>query len=81
MPGGALAAPGTPLRRLFAYKLPLDLKAEEPAEKFPETRRSVAEIENPNSGDIILCSGTLPGQGSALGAISIDGAASMILRE
>ena len=50
-------------------------------EKFPETRPSAAKIENPNLGDRSLCTRTLPGQGSAPGAIFIDGAASMMLRE
>ena len=81
MPHGPLAALATASRRLFAYKFTLDLKTEEPPEKFPETRSSAAEIENPNSGDRSLCFGTLPGRGSAPGAIFINGAASMMLRE
>ena len=61
--------------------MPFDLKTGGPPEKFPETPTSAAEIENPNLGDKGLCSGTLTGQGSAPGAIFIDGAASMMLRE
>jgi hypothetical protein len=38
----------------------------------PQRRRRRRKI----SGDINLCSGTLPGRGSALGAISIDAVAS-----
>ena len=71
----------TASHRLFAYKIPKPLKAEEPPTIFPETRLSSAAIENPNSGDRSLCSGTLPGRGSAPGAISIDCSAFVMLRE
>ena len=80
-PGGPLGPPGTGSRCLFAYKFTLDLKTEKPPSKFPETRQSAAEIKNPDSGGRSLCSGTLPGRGSAPGAIFIDGASSMMLRE
>ena len=73
--------PDTVSRRLFAYKFTLDLKIEEPPTIFPETRPSSAAIENPNLGDISLCSGTLPGRGSAPGAIFINAAASMVFHE
>ena len=76
--GGPLGDPGTPSRRLFAYKFTLDLKIEEPPSKFLETHLSAAGIENPSSGDRSLCFGTLPGWGSAPGAIYIDGDASMM---
>ena len=44
----------------------------------PEKFQSSAATKNPNSGDISLCFGTLPGRGIAPGAISIDATASII---
>ena len=44
----------------------------------PEEFRSSAATKNPNSGDISLCFGILPGRGIAPGAISIDATASII---
>ena len=80
-PGGCLVDSDSPSRCLFAYKITLGLKTEEHPSKFPETHLSTAANKNPNSGDKSLCFGTLPGRGSSPGAIFIDGAASMMLRE
>ena len=44
----------------------------------PEKFQSSAAIQNPNSGDRSLCSGTLPGRGIAPGSISIDSTAIFI---
>ena len=41
-------------------------------EKPKPPKKSSSPTKNPNSGDRSLCSGTLPGRGSAPGAISID---------
>ena len=82
-PGQAAPRGGGPTsctasRRLFAYKLPPDLKlTEEPAsihEKFRRGRHRRKQV----SGDRSLCSGTLPGRGIAPGAISIDSTAIFI---
>ena len=64
------------LRRLFAYKITHDLKTRDDRRLFPDSTPSSAATKNPNSGDKSLYSGTLPGQGSALGAIFIAIAAS-----
>ena len=57
---------------LFAYKMPLDaITLNSPASSH-ENFRSTAATEGEIRGTESLCSGTLPGWGSAPGAISID---------
>ena len=58
--------------RLFAYKMPPDAKTLNHQASSHEKFCSAAATEGEIQGTESLCSGTLPGWGSALGAISID---------
>ena len=71
-PGHGVVAPGTPSVSLFAYKKPSDLKTEGGSTYFHAKFCSAATTEGEIRGTESLCSGTLPGRGSAPGAISID---------
>ena len=62
----------TTSRRLFAYKDPSDLKITGGSTISPEKFQSAATITDKIRGIESLCFGTLPGQGIAPGAISID---------
>ena len=57
---------------LFAYKMPPDAKTLNHQASSHEKFRSAAATEGEIRGTESLCSGTLPGRGSAPGAISID---------
>ena len=77
--GGPLAAPAYgegapwPLRlRLFAYKVPRDLKPRYQLTKLQKDSRGAAAIAKLQFGGQNLCSGTPPGRGIAPGVISID---------
>ena len=74
-PGDCLVTPCTPSRRLFAYKSPPDLKVMGEAASVHKKFRSSAASRKQVSGDRSLCSGTLPGRGSAPGVIAIDSTA------
>ena len=63
----------------FGLYIALDLKLTKESTISTEKFQSSAAIQNPNSGDRSLCSGTLPGRGIAPGAISIDATASIIV--
>ena len=56
----------------LAYKKPLDTKTLNSQSEIHEKFRSAAATEGEIRGTESLCSGTLPGRGSAPGAISID---------
>ena len=70
--GHGVVAPGTPSVSLFAYKKPSDQKTSGGSTFFHEKFRCAAATEGEIRGTKSLCSGTLPGRGSAPGAISID---------
>ena len=65
----------------FGLYIAPDLKLTEQLTISPEKFQSSAAIQNPNSGDRSLYSGTLPGRGLTPGAFSIDAATSIMLRE
>jgi len=72
VPGHGVVALGTPSVSLFAYKKPSDLKTTGGSTFFHENFRCTAATEGEIRGTESLYSGTLPGRGSAPGAISID---------
>ena len=55
----------TASRRLFAYKMPPDLKLTEESASIHETFRSSAAVTDKIRGTESLCFGTLPGRGIA----------------
>ena len=69
---------GHPLAPPFGLYNPPAPKTLKESTISPEEFRSSAATKNPNSGDISLCFGTLPGRGIAPGAISIDSTAIFI---
>ena len=70
--GPGVVAPCTPSVSLFAYKKPSDLKTSGGSTFFHKKFCCAAATEGEIRGTESLCSGTLPGRVSALGAISID---------
>ena len=71
-PGHGVVAPGTPSVSLFAYKKSADLKTPGGSTFFHKKFCCAAATKGEIRGTESLCSGTLPGRGSAPGAISID---------
>ena len=77
-PGGGEPTSDTASRRLFAYKMPPDLKLTEQSASVHEKFQSAATITYEIRGTESLCFGTLPRPGIAPGAISIDSTAIFI---
>ena len=72
MPPGGVGPLAAHRACLFAYKMPPDAKTLNNQASSHEKFHSAAATEGEIRGTESLCSGTLPGWGSAPGAISID---------